>query len=167
MPAKSFLSFAIKLIVVQVVTYLVVGSIAYQLLTKPFYTGPDPLFASFMRTETQPETWGHVVTWFLPANLVRGLLMALALYPFAEAWLGWGYWKRCLSLAGLYLVFGFWAATVAAPGTIEGLVFLRPEFTPAVHLKVQPEIVVQGLALGAWLAGWVAPRRKPEAEPAA
>jgi len=93
--------------------------------------------------------------------------MALALYPFAEAWLGWGYWKRCLSLAGLYLVFGFWAATVAAPGTIEGLVFLRPEFTPAVHLKVQPEIVVQGLALGAWLAGWVAPRRKPEAEPAA
>ena len=37
------------------------------------------------------------------------------------------------------------ASAVAAPGTIDGLIYLRPEITPYAHLMVQPEIVVQGL----------------------
>jgi hypothetical protein len=57
----------------------------------------------------------------------------------------------------LYLVLGFWAAAVAAPGTIEGMVYMRPIFTPLVHLKVQPEIVLQGLAWGAMVAFWIGP----------
>ena len=37
------------------------------------------------------------------------------------------------------------------------MVYLRPIFTPLVHLKVQPEIIVQGLALGAMMAFWMGP----------
>jgi hypothetical protein len=55
----------------------------------------------------------------------------------------------------LYLVLGFWASAVAAPGTIDGLIYLRPEITPYAHLMVQPEIVVQGLILGAGVARWM------------
>jgi hypothetical protein len=39
---------------------------------------------------------------------------------------------------------------------IEGLVFNRPDIAPRAHLTVQPEIVVQGLAMAAWLARWMA-----------
>jgi hypothetical protein len=83
--------------------------------------------------------------------------MAAALYPFFHTLTNWSFRKRFLSISGLYIVLGFWAAAVAAPGTIEGMVYMRPIFTPVVHLKVQPEIVLQGLALGAIVAFWMGP----------
>jgi len=153
---KTFLRFAVKVTVAHVVTYFVAGALAYQLLTKPFYVGPDAVFASFMRTEADPALWSHVMRWFLPGNMLRGILMALALFPFLDRLTSWPFGKRFLSLAGLYLIFGFWATAVAAPGTLEGMVYMRPEITPYAHVTVQPEIVVQGLAFTAWLAWWVA-----------
>jgi hypothetical protein len=56
-------------------------------------------------------------------------------------------------IASLYLVLGFWAATVAAPGTIECMVYMRPFITPYGHLAVQPEIIGQGLALALLISG--------------
>jgi len=83
--------------------------------------------------------------------------MAAALYPFFNTLMNWSFKKRFLSISGLYIVLGFWATAVAAPGTIEGMVYMRPIFTPVVHLKVQPEILLQGLALGAIVAFWMGP----------
>jgi hypothetical protein len=57
-----------------------------------------------------------------------------------------------VAVAGLYLAIGFWAAAVAAPGNIEGLVYLRPEFSLNVVLLVQPEIIVQGAAMSLLVA---------------
>jgi hypothetical protein len=71
--------------------------------------------------------------------------------------MNWPFGKRFLSISGLYIGLGFWAAAVAAPGTIEGMVYLRPIFTPVVHLTVQPEVILQGLALGAMVALWMGP----------
>jgi hypothetical protein len=145
--------FAGKVIAGHVTTYFLAGAAAYHLLTKEFYVGPKAIFASFMRTEAEPALFSHVVTWFLPAQILRGLLIAAALYPLLDTLRAWSFLKRFLSIASLYLVLGFWAATVAAPGTIEGMVYMRPFITPYVHLKVQPEIVGQGLALAFLIAG--------------
>jgi hypothetical protein len=60
--------------------------------------------------------------------------------------------RRAVAVAGVYLVIGFWAAAVAAPGNIEGLVYLRPEFSVDVALLVQPEIVIQGVAMSVLVA---------------
>ena len=60
-------------------------------------------------------------------------------------------------------IFLFWAAAVAAPGTIEGLVYLRPEFTWAVHLRVQPELLLQLAFFSAWVAWWAGPSPAPRA----
>jgi hypothetical protein len=157
MKPRHFLTFASKVTAAHVITYLVAGTIAYPLFTKEFYVGSNPIFKVFMRTELEPELWRHVASWFLPALLLEGFLIAAALYPFFDTLMIWSFSKRFLSISGLYVVIGFWAATVAAPGTIEGMVYLRPVFTPLVHLKVQPEIIVQGLALGAMVALWMGP----------
>lgn len=154
----AFLRFAAKVAVAHVVTYFIAGSIAYQFLTKELYTGSNPLLASYMRTEADPALWSHVVTWFLPANLLRGVLMAAALYPFVGTLTSWALLKRFLSVSALYLIFGFWAAAGAVPGNLEGFVYLRPEFTARVHFIVQPEIIGQGLAFALWLAWWIGPR---------
>jgi hypothetical protein len=164
MRTRRFFAFAGKVTAAHVMTYLVAGAVAYPLFTKPFYVGPNPVFKVFLRTEVEPELWGHVANWFLPALFLEGLLIAAVLYPFFDTLMTWGFGKRSLSLSALYLVMGFWAAGVAAPGTIEGLVFLRPMFTPLVHLKVQPEMILQGWGLGALVAFWMGP---PQEMPAA
>jgi hypothetical protein len=161
MGRRRFLSFALKVTVAQVVSYFIVGAIAYQALTRQFYEGAHPLFATFMRTPAEPDLWRHAMIWFIPGQVLRGLLIAAALYPFFETLQGWGFRKRCWAISGLYLGLGFWASAVAAPGTIEGMVYLRPEITPRVHALVQPEILAQGLALGAWVARWMIPKPPP------
>ncbi len=153
---KLFFGFSLKVIVTHVATYFIAGALAYPLLTKPFYEGSNPVFAGFFRTEADPALWAHVTTWFLPAQILRGLLLSVAIYPFHTVLVSWSYWKRFAAISGLYLLIGFWAAAVAAPGTIEGLVYMRPEITLNIHLQVQPEIIGQGLAFGAGLAAWMA-----------
>ena len=156
MDFKRFAGFAVKVAVVHAVTYLVVGAAAYQLSTKEFYVGEDALFKTFMRSEDNADQWQHVMHWFLPAQLLRGFLMAAVLYPFFEVLRGWGWRKRFAAISGLYVGLGYWGATVAAPGTIEGMVYMVPSITMYHHLIVQPEIIVQGLWFGAWLGWWMA-----------
>jgi hypothetical protein len=153
MDFKRFAIFAAKITAAQVTTYFLAGAVFYQLLTKDYYTGSNPIFAAFMRTETEPELWAHVMRWFLPAQILRGVLIAAVLYPLLDTLKVWSFGKRFLLIASLYLVFGFWAAAVAAPGTIEGMVYLRPFITPYAHLAVQPEIILQGLGLAALITG--------------
>jgi len=115
--------------------------------------GPNPIFAVFLRTETDMGLFAHVVNWFLPAEILRGILIAAVIYPLYDILKGWPFLKRFLYVACLYLVLGFWAATVPAPGTLEGMVYMRPFITLEVHLRVQPEIILQGLALALFIAG--------------
>ncbi|HVG38906.1 MAG TPA: hypothetical protein VM870_06440 [Pyrinomonadaceae bacterium] len=157
---KKLLSFTLVMILAHTVTYFVVGAAAYQLLTKSLYEGPDPVLANFMRSPADPEPWRHVMKWFIPAQVLRGLLMAVALYPFYATLQEWGFGKRFFSLDGLYLIFGYWASAVAAPGMIDGLVYMRPEYAPRAHLIVQPEIIVQGATLAAWVAWWMERRKR-------
>ena len=153
MGLKRFSIFAGKVIAAHVTTYFLAGALAYNFLIRDFYTGPNPIFATFMRTEAEPALWAHVVRWFLPVQILRGFLMAAVIYPLFDTLKTWSFRKRYLLIAGLYLVLGFWGATVAAPGTLEGMVYMRPSITPEVHLRVQPEIVGQGLALAFFIAG--------------
>ena len=81
------------------------------------------------------------------------ILIAAVLYPLYDILKAWSFLKRFLYVASLYLVLGFWAAAVAAPGRLEGMVYLRPFITPEVHLRVQPEIILQVLALALFISG--------------
>jgi len=149
---RGLIAFVLLVAVAHTLTYFVVGALAFATLTHVLYEGADPLFGSYLRTPSETQLWQHVMTWFLPAQLVRGALIGLALSPFLPSLRRWSVWKVTAAVAGIYLVFGFWAAAVAAPGNIEGLVYLRPEFGPDVVLLVQPEIIVQGVAMSLLVA---------------
>ena len=68
-----FVRFVGIVMLAHIVTYFVAGAIAYPTLTKQFYEGPNPIFASFMRTPAQPDSWRHAANRFLPENLLRGV----------------------------------------------------------------------------------------------
>ena len=90
-------------------TYFLAGAVFYPLLTQPYYEGPHPIFAVFLRTEADPVLFAHVVNWFLPAEILRGILIAAVLYPLYDILTAWQFLKRFLYVASLYLVLGFWA----------------------------------------------------------
>lgn len=153
---KTFVAFAGRVTVAHVVTYVAVGALAYPLLTREFFEGSTGLASHVMRTPAEPALWAHVTRWMLPFQVLRGVLIALVLYPFLGTITRWGYRKRLAAIAGLYIVLGQWASTVAGSGTIEGWLILRPEFTaPSVVVNAMSEGVLQGLALSAWVARWV------------
>lgn len=144
--------FVVLVAVAHAVTYLIAGAFAFATMTHVLYEGAHPLFGSYLRTPGEADLWTHVTTWFLPAQLLRGALIGLALSPFLAVLRTWSLPRRALALAGLYLVLGFWGAAVAAPGNIEGLVYLRPEFGLDTALLVQPEIIVQGVTMSLLIA---------------
>jgi hypothetical protein len=153
MNTKRFAIFVAKIIAAQVTTYFLAGAVFYPLLTRPYYVGPHPVFAIFLRTEADRELWPHVVNWFLPAEILRGFLIAVVFYPLYDFLKAWPFLRRLFYVASLYLVLGFWAASVPGAGAIEGMVFMRPFITSEIHLHVQPEMIFQGLALALFIAG--------------
>jgi hypothetical protein len=145
---KRYLLFVLFFLIAHVLTYLVVGALAYQFLTKQFYQGEVPAFI-FMRTESEPELWAHAMKWMIPGQLIRGITMGLALLPFMAVLVRSSVLKRGLMISLIYFVFSHLSAAGPTTSNIEGFIYFRPEyFTTRIFLLTQPEIVVQSLALG-------------------
>jgi hypothetical protein len=147
--------FLLKFIVVTLVTSFVIGSISYLLITKGLYSGENSVYGSFIRDPDNPEQWIHVTRWFIIGQVIRGLLMGLALLPFYYSMMQMKRSKRFLVLTSIYLVFGFWASSGPSPGSIEGLIYLKPDIGWWGHLLIQPQVLLEGACIGAWMALWM------------
>jgi hypothetical protein len=160
--SRSPYPFVLKVTVVSTAAYLFAGSIAYQLLTKRFYVGDDPIFAGFLRSEADPILWRHVMTWQFPVLLARGLLISLALLPFRAALSSFALRTRVLSLLGLFFVLVHLAAAAPSPSNLEGIVYMRPEFIGiGPFLLTQPEMILQSLLFALGTGIWAcAPPQK-------
>jgi hypothetical protein len=149
--------FALRVMLVSSVAYLVAGALAYQLLTKRFYVGDNAIFSGFLRTEVDPAQWAHVMTWQFPVLLARSALIALALAPFRTALMSFASRKRVLILFVLFFVLLHLAAAAPSPSNLEGLVYMRPEFiSVAGFLLTQPEMILQSLLLALGTGLWAA-----------
>ncbi|MGA3108391.1 MAG: hypothetical protein ABSD99_02895 [Candidatus Bathyarchaeia archaeon] len=140
MTGKSFALFTSRTIVVHIVTYFIAGMLAYFIQWGGVYGG------STMQTYMKPSN--EFGPWVIPSQILRGLILAVALYPFLGRILElkrWGW----LSVSSLYLLIG----TIAGSGgVIEHIVFTT---TPVFFtLATLPEIVVQGLMFGYLLVLW-------------
>ncbi|MDD5492319.1 MAG: hypothetical protein PHV60_06540, partial [bacterium] len=80
-----------------------------------------------------------------PAQIIRGLLLATAIYPFRavilESRYGW------LKLFWLMFVLTGIGAVITGPGSIEGFLYTRFAYNPLIGL---PEITLQMLVFS-WL----------------
>lgn len=156
---KQNLRFVASSTVIYALAYLVVGAIAYQLITKQFYVGPDPIFTAYLRSESNPAEWAHTNLWLVPGLLVRALLISLVLLPFVETLKKIVFWKRTGVLFALMFVLIHIAAAAPSPSNIEGLIYMKPQLTGVTSfLLTQPEMIAQCL-LFAFGLSWVL--RKP------
>jgi hypothetical protein len=138
-----FLHFAARVIACHVVTYLVCGLVASNLLD---YASrwQDPLFV-FMRPLDSP--W---VALGPSLQIVRGLVLAIVLYPFRSVFLRDG--EGAVRLALLLVGIGVLSTYGPAPGSLEGLVYTR--FSPTMHLFGLPEVIIQATSFSVLLVAW-------------
>jgi hypothetical protein len=142
-----------------ILTYFIVGSIAYPLLYKPLFATVPSLH--YLRTPDDPILWHHVMQWIFPGQALRGLLFGIALFPFYKTLLVWQTPLCALAVGGIYYCFAVLGSNCADPGSIEGLLYLKPEMISLdIFLKSQPESLVQAFSMGYLIALLIRTKRR-------
>lgn len=149
-----FVWFSLGFTAVHLVAYVVAGVVS-QTYSKDLYHGRDALLTGYLRdVSEQPEALrqGKLM---IPAQLARGLLMSVVLWPLLGAIGGLGFGSRAAVLGGLMFVYADVASAIPFPSTIEGLVYLRARFIDAsTFWRLQSEAVIYSVLFGsaaAWL----------------
>ena len=130
-----------RFVLLHVVTYLVFG-VAFMVISSYFqFFATHDLLKDFMRPADS-----IFVRLAVPIQVVRGLLLALALYSFrtviVESRYGWA------KLFGVMWVLTGIGAVITGPGSIEGFIYTKFGFgNPLIGM---PEVTMQMLAFS-WL----------------
>jgi hypothetical protein len=140
-----FVEAVLKTIVVHTVTYFILGVLSFTLLDyATLYAGPG--IKQFLRQTSDPLVMAGPL--FQP---IRGLLLGAILYflrePLFHRRHGW------LVLWATLVVIGILSPYVAAPGSLEGLVYTTVPL--AFHLSSLPEVILQTLMFSWLLFFWV------------
>ncbi len=146
---KSFLKFALIVVIAQVVTYYFAGIIAQTVLGANQFYPPSPNAISYLR---DPRDLGLQI-WILPAQALRGLLFALVLFPFKKRIAEFGLLRGGLVIAGFVFVAGYVAAS---GGMIEHFVYFKAEDYPVRFAVITfVEILIQTAIMGPWVVAWM------------
>jgi len=149
----SFFPFSLRFIAVHVVTYVFSG-LVFMLISGYFdYFTSDPLMSVIMRPSDDP-----MVALAIPGQIIRGFILAFAIYPFRstilEKPLGW------LKLFSLMFILTSIGAVIPGPGTLEGFFYTYFDFSnPLMGL---PEITVQMLGFSWLFCYWQNKNRKTQ-----
>lgn len=144
---KSFLKFAGIVMVTMVVTYFVAGLVArFGLGGHEFYP-PSPTAISYLRDPAAPGM--ALKIW--PAQALRGLLFAIALFPLRKRFLEFGIWMGGLVFGGIVFVVGYIAAS---GGMIEHFIWFN-EYPIKFAIITFIEILIQVVIMGPWTVAWM------------
>jgi hypothetical protein len=141
---KTFIVFALRVIVVHTVTYFVFGII----MSNVFDYG-EIFKREIIRDYMLPVNEHNVLVGpFLQP--IRGLIFAIGLWPLRSLLLerkrGW------LILWGLLVTVGILSTPAASPGSVEGMLYSKLPMW--YHLIGYPEIMLQTLVFSIWLVWW-------------
>ena len=153
--SKEHIRFIFVIILAHTFAYLVAGGLSYQLVTKPLWEGQTPLLSAYLRTPGNPHLWNFAMTWQIPAQLLRSLLLGLVLLPLSDTLKQWNALKRFSFLSALFFVFTHIAAAAPSPANLEGLVYVKPEFVKLGFFLMQIEMILYSLLIGFIAAKWL------------
>ena len=143
----SLFKFAAITMVTMVVTYFLAGLVARFVLGGSEFYPPSPTAISYLR---DPSGSGMaLVVW--PAQALRGLLFALALFPVRQRFLELGPWRGGLAFGAIIFVVGYVAAS---GGMIEHFVWFT-EYPVKFAAITFVEILIQVAIMGPWTVAWM------------
>ena len=148
----NYLLFSLGFIIIHTALYVLAGLIDLQ-FTHHLYAGENRLF-DFLRDMDDEEENQYVARTHIPAQIVRGLLMSVVLYPILDPLSDISFLLRFAFFAGLMFVYTDLAS--ATPFTnIEGLVYLKEQYVrKEAFLKIEIEMVIYSFLFGL-LSSWI------------
>ncbi len=144
---RSLGKFILITIVTMVATYFAAGLIARFVLGGSEFYPPSPTAISYLRDPSAPGM--ALVIW--PAQALRGLLIALALFPVRTQFLELGVWRGGLAFGAIIFVVGYVAAS---GGMIEHFVWFT-EYPVKFAAITFVEILIQIAIMGPWTVAWM------------
>jgi len=140
--------FFLAVLLAHVFAYLIAGGITYQLITKDLWEGPDSLLSAYLRTPGDAELWKYAMIWQIPAQILRGALIALVLLPLLEFQTNWKTTKKIFFYAALTFVLTHLCSAAPSPANIEGWVYMKPAYVKLGFIKMQPEMLLHSIIFG-------------------
>ncbi len=143
----GYLIFSFWFTLIHVASYTLAGVLALR-ISKDIYEGKSRLMDYLKDMSVDAES-RHVQKWFLPAQILRGLLLSIIIYPIlgplGELDLG----LRFAFFAGLMFIYTHLACAAPCPDNIEGFVYLKERYmTRSSFFKFQLEMAIYSLLVG-------------------
>ncbi len=145
-PFYRLVKFTVMVMVAHIFTYFLAGIFAQGVLGVHVFYPPSATALPYLRDPMS----AHVTSWLFPAQVVRGLLYALALFPFRDRLYQLGQLRGGLAITGILFLVGTLAA---GGGLIEHFVFFT--VYPAQFAMITFwEVLLQTLLLGQLCMWW-------------
>lgn len=149
----SYMIFSFWFIVIHTVAYVFAGGLALK-ISNNLYKEKERII-DYVRDMSDESESKHVEKWFLPAQLVRGLLLSIVLYPIVGMLGEISFVMRFLFFSGLMILFTDVASAVPFPHNIEGMVYMKQKYIKKEAVgKLYFEIFIYGIVFGL-LASWL------------
>ncbi|MFP4013415.1 MAG: hypothetical protein ACLFVQ_04965 [Chitinispirillaceae bacterium] len=148
----KYVAFSFWFMIIHTAAYTIAGVLALH-ISKDLYKERERLF-DFLRNMSDKNESGHVQKYFLPAQLLRGVLMSVVLYPVIDMLGQLSFGLRSAFLFGLMFIFTDLASAVPFANNIEGLVYFKDRYLKKnLFWKLYLETAIYSV-LFAFLAGW-------------
>src|SRR6056297_2037817 len=149
----EYILFSLWFTLIHIGAYTIAGMAALN-LSRDLYEGEKRLL-DFLSDMSEGGENTRVKRLFLPAQLLRGVLMSLVLYPVVPLLGGISFGGRFAFLLGLMFIYTDFAGAVPFPHNIEGWVYMRSRYLRKDRLwKLYFEILIYSL-LFAGLTAWL------------
>ncbi|OUJ18484.1 hypothetical protein AMET1_1401 [Methanonatronarchaeum thermophilum] len=130
-----------------IISYFIAGIASY-LFSKDMYTGGERTL-DFLVDPSEGDEAKFTAYKVLPAQIVRGLLMSVVLYPVLGAIADLSFTTQFLFFTGLMYIYTDLSSAVPFPSNIEGQVYMKKRhLTKHSFLKPQIEIIIYSVIFG-------------------
>ena len=124
-----------------IIAYIVAGVIALS-ISKDIYEDKNRL-CTFMRDMKNPKENKRIGMLFIPAQILRALLMSLVLLPVVDYLITFSFFQQFIFFSSLMFIFTHIAAVSPFIDNIEGLVYFKKEYIKkGTFIKFQLEMII-------------------------
>lgn len=143
----DYVKFSLLFILSHGISYTFAGAIALR-ISKDIYESKTR-HCNFLRDMADKEESLHVSLFFLPAQILRGLLMAMVLFPLLNFLLDLPFVTKLVFFGSLMFVYTHISAASPFIDNIEGLVYFKKEYLQnKFFFKFQLEMVIYSIMFG-------------------
>ena len=143
----QYLMFSFWFIIIHTFAYTIAGMLALK-ISKDLYEEKNR-FLDFLRDMSDKNESKHVSRWFIPAQILRGLLMSIALYPILGLLGGISFMLRFVFFGSLMFIYTDFASAVPFPNNIEGFVYMKHRYQrKELFGKLYFEMIIYSLVFG-------------------